>query len=129
MPVERSCLLNCLLASIIVILAFLIFCVLIYQHRPTSWMVTHTFSSTGNTDTESFTTYNHWRLRWKCHPGSQPFNFIAQATNDSGQLDYITYSICDENTPTDVADGHIDGTITLEIMTQGPWSVDVEEWE
>jgi hypothetical protein len=126
-------LLNCLLGAFALFLVFLIISVIIYRNNPvpasSSWTVTHTFSGTGNADTANFTTYNHWRLRWKCHPEAEPFQFIANATNDTKDLDYITYSVCDESTPNGLADGHIDGTITLEIMTQGAWSVDVEEWE
>lgn len=132
--VRRShCLLNWLLGIIAFIL--LVFLIHAITHngnlgtQPPAWNTTHTFTGTGNSDTLSFTTYNHWRLRWKCHPSDTPFQFIANATNDSGQLDYITYSVCDENTPNGLADGHVDGTMTLEIQTQGPWTVDIEEWK
>jgi|SRR6266704_6700557 len=131
-PSRRSySLLNFLLGGFALLLVFLIICVVVYQNHPAppAWTATHTFSGTGNADAANFMTSNHWRLRWKCHPGSEPFSFIVNATNDAKDLDYITYSICDETHINGLADGHIDGTVTLEIETRGNWTVDVEEWK
>lgn len=134
MPPQRAHLMiNCLLGACAVFLVLLIAYAIINKSNlapaTPSWTVTHTFSGTGNADTASFTTNNHWRLRWKCQPRTGLATFVANATNDTKELDYVAFSFCNESTSGGLAEGHIEGTITLEVMTQGPWTADVEEWE
>lgn len=96
------------------------------------WLPTHTFKGNGNKKTETFTVGSDWRIVWSCSPASDAsYNVIVNVYNADGSAADLAAinTICQAGNTGDITEEHQGGTIYLEIVSEGGWTVTVQEPE
>lgn len=103
--------------------------------RPTatpapSWKTIATFSGNGNKKTGTFDAPDSWRLVWSCNPSSSYFgqyNVIIQIYDIYGDyLDLAVNTICQKGNTGDYTQEYQGGTLYLNVISEGTWTVKVQ---
>jgi hypothetical protein len=97
------------------------------------WTITHTFTATGSSKTDTFTVADDWQLNWTCTPSS----FTTDQTNvtididSTGQNAPVVSSAVNAYCSTDAYSGaveeHQSGTFYLAVTSAGQWTVQIEQ--
>ena len=95
------------------------------------WTTTQTFQGNGNKKTTTFAAPNEWKLRWSCDPTSSSigqYNVIVNVyAGDRTPLDYgAVNTLCKSGNTRDETAEHQGGTVYLEILSEGAWTVQVQ---
>lgn len=96
------------------------------------WLPTHKFSGNGNKKTGTFTVGSDWRIVWSCSPASDAsYNVIVNVYNADGSAADLAAinTICSPGNEGDMTEEHQGGTIYLEIISEGGWTVTIQEPE
>ncbi len=100
-------------------------------HAP-KWVTVQSFSGNGTKKTAYFTVPNDWKLVWKCNPASfygGSYNVIVSVTGSDGTpIDPTAVNtICSTSNTGDSTDEHQGGRIYLDVISEGSWTLQVQE--
>lgn len=95
------------------------------------WTTVQSFSGNGSKNTPTFSVGNNWKIVWTCDPNSfdgQSFNVIITPTGTDGvPTDTGVNTTCSATNTHDETSVQSGGTIALDIISEGSWTIKVEE--
>lgn len=108
------------------------------QSQPTAkptvvpkWTTTQKFSGNGSKNTPTFTVSNNWKIVWTCNPASfdgGTYNLIITPTGTDGTpTDAGVNTMCKAGNTSDSTTIQPGGTIALDVISEGDWTIQVQE--
>ena len=96
-----------------------------------NWTTTHTFTGSGSKKTGVFSVPSDWRINWTCKPSSftgNQYNLVIFVYNSDNTLaDSGVNTICKEGNTSDSTEIHTSGQVYLNIISEGDWTIQVQE--
>lgn len=101
------------------------------QAPTAKWTTTHTFKGTGSKKTESFQVGNDWKIVWTCDAssfGGNQYNVaIIPTGTDNTPIDSGVNTMCKTGNTHDETEQHQGGNVFLDVISEGDWTVQVQE--
>lgn len=99
------------------------------QHQA-AWTTVQKFQGTGSKKTATFHVGDTWKLSWTCNPASfdVAYNVIVEVYNSDGTLaDSAVNTTCKPGNTSDTAQEHQGGDVYLSMISEGDWTITVQE--
>jgi len=96
-----------------------------------NWTTTHTFTGSGSKKTGIFSVPADWKINWTCKPSSftgNQYNLVIFVYNSDNTLaDSGVNTICKAGNTSDSTEIHTSGQVYLNIISEGDWTIQVQE--
>ena len=96
-----------------------------------NWTTTHTFTGSGSKKTGIFSVPADWKINWTCKPSSftgNQYNLVILVYNsDNTVADTGVNTICKVGNTSDSTEIHTSGQVYLNIISEGDWTIQVQE--
>jgi hypothetical protein len=102
-------------------------------HTP-RWSTVQTFTGNGSKKTDTFHIDDTWKINWSCTPSSfdsGSYNLIVSVDNKDGtSLDFgAINTMCKDGNTQDSTNEHTGGDVYLDIISEGDWTFQVQEYK
>ena len=95
------------------------------------WTTVQTITGNGSKKTAIFTAPNDWKIVWSCNPSSffgGQYNLQVVVTgSDDSVLDIPINTICKTGNTSDSTEEHQGGQVYLDVISEGAWTIQVQE--
>jgi len=96
-----------------------------------NWTTTQTFTGSGSKKTGVFSVPADWKINWTCKPSSftgNQYNLVIFVYNSDNTLaDSGVNTICKAGNISDSTEIHTSGQVYLNIISEGDWTIQVQE--
>jgi hypothetical protein len=96
-----------------------------------NWTTTQTFTGSGSKKTGIFSVPADWKINWTCKPSSftsNQYNLVIFVYNSDNTLaDSGVNTICKAGNTSDSTEIHTSGQVYLNIISEGDWTIQVQE--
>ena len=96
-----------------------------------NWTTTQNFTGSGSKKTGIFSVPADWKINWTCKPSSftgNQYNLVIFVYNSDNTLaDSGVNTICKAGNTSDSTEIHTSGQVYLNIISEGDWTIQVQE--